>query len=66
MIIEQLKVKKSVFDNSNTNEATAQEFISVILVNTIYFFKKNIDNTAMLMVEKQLLEIDSYRPLDYL
>ncbi|CAI2172526.1 10875_t:CDS:2 [Funneliformis geosporum] len=57
-IIEQLKVKESMFDNTNTNEAIAREFISVILVNAVYFVKKNIDNTATLMVEKQLAKLN--------
>jgi hypothetical protein len=65
MITEQLKVKESVFDDTNTNEATAREFISVILVNAVYFIQKNNDSTAKLMVEKHLVGSHGYGPLDY-
>ncbi|CAB4382743.1 unnamed protein product [Rhizophagus irregularis] len=64
-IVEQLNDKKFVFDKVHTNEATAREFISVILVNAVCFVKKNIDTTAMLMVEKQIVGSHGYGPLDY-
>jgi hypothetical protein len=63
-IIEQFNNKKFVFDKVNTNEATAREFISVILVN-IRYVKKYNDTAAMLMVKKQIVGSHRYGPLDY-
>src|SRR5436190_639331 len=65
MITEQLKVKESVFDDANVNKATAREFISVILVNAVYFIQKNNDSMTKLMVKKLLVGSYGYEPLDY-
>ena len=52
---------KSVY----TNEATAREFISVILVNTVKFVNIHNDPTTELLVEKQLKGSHGYGPLDF-
>ncbi|CAB4383215.1 unnamed protein product [Rhizophagus irregularis] len=64
-IAEQLEDKKIVFKSVYTNEATAREFISVVLVNTVKFVNIHNDPTTELLVEKQLEGSHGYGPLDF-
>lgn len=64
-VVEQLDDKKLIFDKVNINEATAREFISIILTNAACFVKRNNDPTTILMVEKQIVGSHGYGPLDY-
>ncbi|CAB5395023.1 unnamed protein product [Rhizophagus irregularis] len=64
-IAEQIEDKTIVFEKVDANEATAREFISIVLVNTVKFVKTHNDSTTELLVEKQLKGSHGYGPLDY-
>lgn len=64
-MVEQLRMRKNVFKDVNNNEATAREYISVILIYAVNFIIKNHDKSATLKAEVNLMGTHGYGPLDY-